>query len=78
MTVDDLLIAISALLRINCIFLFLFLDYRMLHLRRRLDELPIIGPGVSLIFQRWSLQQALVWSNAWRCLSSEETIKTQY
>ncbi len=73
MTIHDILVSLSALLRINTIFLFLFLDNRMMPLRRRLDELPTIGPGMTLLLQRWSLKQSLAWSNEWRCLTMAET-----
>ncbi len=69
MTIHDLMVPLSALLRINRTFLFLFFDYRMLQLCRRLDELPCIRHGAALQLQRWSLQQALAWSNEWRSLS---------
>jgi hypothetical protein len=49
----------------------------MMPLRRRLDELPTIGPGMTLLLQRWSLKQSLAWSNEWRCLTMAET-KTMY
>jgi hypothetical protein len=75
MTIHDLMVPLSALLGI---FLFLFFDYRMLHLRRRLNELPLIGPGATLILKRWwTLQKALAWSNEWRSLSTAQT-KTMY
>ena len=51
MTIHDLMVPLSALLRINRIFLFLFFDYQMLQLRRRLDELPSIGQGATLLLQ---------------------------
>jgi hypothetical protein len=67
MTIDDLLLnSLTVLLQISKIYLFLFLDFCKLNLRRRLDELPVVGPGAILILKRWSLQQALQWSEAYR------------
>ncbi len=75
MTINDVLHPLSALLQINQIYLFLFYEYRMQHLRRRLDDRPTIGPGTTLQLQRWSLQQAREWSNEWRCLWASPKIR---
>ncbi len=71
MTINDVLRPLSALLQINQIYLFLFFEYRMQHLRRRLDDSPPIGPGTTLQLHRWSLQQAREWSAAYEKLRSK-------
>ncbi len=77
MTVDDVINTLSVTLQISKLYLFLFLDFRKLNLRRRLDEIPVVGPGATLILKRWSLQQDLQWSEAYRVLSTLEA-KTFY
>ena len=65
MTVFDIIKTLSALLKINPIFLFLFLDFRMLHSRRRLDETPTITHGATLVLKRWKVNQAIHWSDSY-------------
>jgi hypothetical protein len=77
MTILDITKTLSALLKINAIFLFLFLDFRMLHSRRRLDETPTITHGATLVLKRWKVDQAIHWSSCYGRLSTEE-IKTMY
>jgi hypothetical protein len=77
MTILDITKTLSALLNINAIFLFLFLDFRMLHSRRRLDETPTITHGATLVLKRWKVDQAIHWSSCYGRLSTEE-IKTMF
>jgi hypothetical protein len=71
MTTHDILVYLSALLPLTLVDMFLFFEYRMLHLRRRLDD-SFVGPGSTLILQRWSLKKALCWSEEYRQLSIAE------
>ncbi len=73
MTILEITKTLSALLKINAILLFLFLDFRMLHSRRRLDETPAITHGATLVLKRWKVDQAIHWSNCYGSLSTEET-----
>ena len=71
MTTHDVLVYLSVLLKLTLIGMFLFSEYHMLHLRRRLDD-SSVGPGSTLLLKRWSLKQALRWSEEYRYLSLDE------
>jgi hypothetical protein len=71
MTTHDVLVYLSVLLKLTVIEMFLFFEYRMLHLRRCLDD-SSVGPGSTLLLKRWSLKQALRWSEEYRYLSLDE------
>jgi hypothetical protein len=76
MTTHDILVYLSVLLPLTLIDMFLFFEHRMLHLRRRLDD-SSVGPGSTLLLKKWSLKQALCWSEAYRYLSPAEA-RTYY